>query len=376
MLEKIRPKSILFWSLELLIIALLLMVVSQLDFILEPIFKFIGAVFIPVLISGLLYYILNPIIKIIEKVKITKEKHIPRSLIALFLVVLMMFLIGLAIAVVVPRLVDQITNFVQSAPTYLRQMQHWMESQDRLELVNRMGVTMDANTLQRGVQKYGTQIANGMANGIGGFASSLIGYLVYALTVPVMTFYMLSDGHKLLPFVQKWFPKRKDDMAEVAELLNDTLSNYIMGQVMEMLFVGFATGIGYFLIGEKYALVLAIIAGLANIVPYLGPYIGIIPALFVSVTQGIWQVVFTIVVVAIVHLIDGNIIYPRIIGSRLNIHPMTIIVLLLAAGNVAGAPGMILVIPTYAILRTLFVYLWEFFVNRQEQVETSAQPKV
>ncbi|QIL50025.1 AI-2E family transporter [Weissella coleopterorum] len=376
MLEKIRSKSILFWSLELLIIALLLMVVSQLDFILEPIFKFIGAVFIPVLISGLLYYILNPIIKIIEKVKITKEKHIPRSLIALFLVVLMMFLIGLAIAVVVPRLVDQITNFVQSAPTYLRQMQHWMESQDRLELVNRMGVTMDANTLQRGVQKYGTQIANGMANGIGGFASSLIGYLVYALTVPVMTFYMLSDGNKLLPFVQKWFPKRKDDMAEVAELLNDTLSNYIMGQVMEMLFVGFATGIGYFLIGEKYALVLAIIAGLANIVPYLGPYIGIIPALFVSVTQGIWQVVFTIVVVAIVHLIDGNIIYPRIIGSRLNIHPMTIIVLLLAAGNVAGAPGMILVIPTYAILRTLFVYLWEFFVNRQEQVETSSQPKV
>ncbi|AVH75190.1 AI-2E family transporter [Weissella koreensis] len=371
MLEKIRSKSILFWSLELLIVALLLMVVSQLDFILEPIFKFIGAVFIPVLISGLLYYILNPIIKIIEKIKIKKNKSIPRSIIALFLVVLMMVLIGLAMAIVVPRLIDQITNFVQSAPTYLRQMRNWMEGEDRLAIINRMGVTFDANTLQHGAQKYGTQIANGMANGIGGFASSLIGYLVYALTVPVMTFYMLSDGHKLLPFVQQWFPKRKDDMAEVASLLNDTLSNYIMGQVMEMLFVGFATGIGYFLIGEKYALVLAIIAGLSNIVPYLGPYIGIVPALFVSATQGVWQIFFTVLVVAIVHLIDGNIIYPRIIGSRLNIHPMTIIILLLAAGNVAGIAGMILAIPTYAILRTLFVYLWEFFVNRNEQ--TSAE---
>lgn len=376
MLEKIRSKSILFWSLELLIVALLLMVISQLNFILEPIFKFIGAVFIPVLISGLLYYILNPIIKILEKIKINKEKHIPRSIISLFLVVLMMFLIGLVMALVIPHLIDQITNFVQSAPTYLRQMRDWMEGEDRLAIINRMGVTMDANTLQHGAQKYGTQIANGMANGIGGFASSLIGYLVYALTVPVMTFYMLSDGHKLLPFIQKWFPKRKDDMAEVAGLLNETLSNYIMGQVMEMLFVGFATGIGYLLIGEKYALVLAIIAGLANIVPYLGPYIGIVPALFIAATQGVWQIIFTVVVVAIVHLIDGNIIYPRIIGSRLNIHPMTIIILLLAAGNVAGVAGMILVIPTYAILRTLFVYLWDFFVNRNETTNKASDTMI
>lgn len=368
MLGKIKYRSILYWSLELLIIAVLLLVISHLDFILDPIIKFIGAVFVPILISGLLYYILNPMVNILEKVKI-KGHHLSRGITSLLMIILLLVIVGVTLANVVPRLMDQLTNFLHATPGYFNQLRAWFEHADRLAWLGTLGITFDANTLQHGVQKYGTSVLNGMANGFGGIASSVIGYLVYLLTVPVMTFYMLSDGHKLLPLLQKWFPKRRKDMAEVAARLNETLSQYIMGQVLEMIFVGVATGVGYVLIGEKYALVLGIIAGIANIVPYLGPYIGIIPALFVAATQGVWQIFWTIVVVAIVHLIDGNIIYPRIIGAHLNIHPMTILILLLAAGNVAGPAGMILAIPTYAIIRTLVVYLWEFFVERSQDVQ-------
>jgi len=369
MLEKLKKNSILFWSVELLVIAILLLVVSQLTFILEPIFKFIGAVFVPVLISGLLYYILNPIVNLLVKVKISKKLTIPRWLASLLMILILLAIIITALANMLPRVVEQIINLVHSAPAVISEGKHWIELSSKWHWVQTLGLSIDSDTIQNGIQKFGSQILNGMASGAGQIASSVIGYVVYALTIPVMTFYMLSDGHKLIPFIQNWFPHRKEDLAEVAARINDTLSHYIMGQVFEMMYVGVATGIGYFAIGQKYALLLGIIAGIANIVPYLGPYIGIVPALFVALSMGGWQLVWTIVVVGIVHLIDGNIIYPRIIGGRLNIHPLTIIILLLAAGNVAGALGMILVIPTYAILRTLAVYLWEFFYKKEAELK-------
>ncbi|MCM0582459.1 AI-2E family transporter [Weissella diestrammenae] len=366
MLDKLRQKTILFWSLELLVIALLLLVVSQLSFILEPIFKFIGAVFIPVLISGLLFYILNPIVNLIVKIKLSKSTYVPRWAASLLMVFILLVLVGASAAALLPKVVDQISNLIKMAPVFINEGKHWVEMSAKWHWIKTLGLSVNSNTIQEGIQKYGTHIINGMANGAGQIASSIIGYLVYALTVPVMTFYMLNDGHKLVPFIKKWFPSRQDDVGEVAERIHDTLSHYIMGQVFEMIYVGVATGIGYVMIGQKYALLLGVIAGIANIVPYLGPYIGIVPALFVALTMGGWQVLWTIIVVGIVHLIDGNIIYPRIIGGRLNIHPLTIIILLLAAGNVAGALGMILVIPAYAIVRTLVVYLWDFFYRERE----------
>ena len=117
-------------------------------------------------------------------------------------------------------------------------------------------------------------------------------------------------------------------MAEILGRLNKTIAQYISGQAIEMIFVGVATTIGYFIIGQNYALLLGIFAGLTNLIPYVGPYIGLVPAIFVAFTQDVWQVVWVVVVVLIVQQIDSNLIYPRIMGASLNIHPLTIIILL------------------------------------------------
>lgn len=143
--------------------------------------------------------------------------------------------------------------------------------------------------------------------------------------------------------------------------MNNTLSSYIAGQVIECLFVGVFTSIGYLIIHEPLALVLGIVAGLCNIIPYVGPYIGIAPALFVSLTMAPDKLIWVIVVVLIVQQIDGNIIYPNIIGKTLKIHPLTIIVLLLAAGHIAGIAGMILCIPFYAVLKTVVEYMFDIY---------------
>ena len=104
--------------------------------------------------------------------------------------------------------------------------------------------------------------------------------------------------------------------------MSQTLSSYISGQAIECLFVAIATSIGYLIIGQPLAVVLGVVAGIANMIPYVGPYIGITPSLMVSIAVAPEKIIWVIVVVVIVQQIDGNIIYPNIIGKTLQIHPL------------------------------------------------------
>lgn len=125
--------------------------------------------------------------------------------------------------------------------------------------------------------------------------------------------------------------------------------------------MGTFTGVGYMVIGQKYALLLGVFAGLCNLIPYVGPYLGILPAIIVAFTISTNMVIYVIVVVVIVQQVDGNLVYPNIIGRSLRIHPLTIIIILLAAGNIAGLLGMILAIPLYAVVKTIVQYLYSIW---------------
>ncbi|WP_054749184.1 AI-2E family transporter [Lacticaseibacillus thailandensis] len=158
-------------------------------------------------------------------------------------------------------------------------------------------------------------------------------------------------------------------MGEVFKRLNSTLSHYIAGQALECIFVGVMTGLGYWLIGQPYTLLLAIVAGVVTMVPYLGPYIGIIPALLVAVNMGWGHILAIVLVVIVVHVIDGNFIYPNIIGRSLDIHPVTIIIVLLLASHLYGLLGTILSIPLYAVAKNVVVYLWQLLqLRRRERI--------
>ncbi len=133
--------------------------------------------------------------------------------------------------------------------------------------------------------------------------------------------------------------KRADETVDLLNKMSHTLSRYIGGQMIEILFVGTFTSIGFSLVGEKYALLLGIFAGMCNIIPYVGPYIGVLPALIVAIESGLTQVILVLVVTIVVQQVDGNFIYPNVIGRTLNIHPLTIIIILLVAGNIAGLFG-------------------------------------
>lgn len=372
MLEHVKRSKTLFWTIELLAIALLVLIVAQLRFILEPIGQFIGAVFVPLIISGFLYYILNPVVGALQKVPLSKTRHVSRGWAITIVMLLLLSILVALLLTLLPVLVDQIASLVKNIPVLVDTIQHWANQISQINFSKEYGIDFNLDKLQQEVQNIGKTVVSGMATSLSAVIAKLTSFTVTAITVPVMTIYMLYDGNKLAPFIQKVFPsKQQARISDILGRLNQTLAQYISGQVLEMIFVGVFTAVGYFMIGQKYALLLGVFAGITNMIPYVGPYIGLVPALFVALTDSFWQAFWVIVVVLIVQQVDSNLIYPRVMGASLHVHPLTIIVLLLAAGNIAGIAGMILAVPFYAIIRTVIVYAWQLWqIQQMPEVDT------
>ena len=128
------------------------------------------------------------------------------------------------------------------------------------------------------------QFLSGLSTSLGSIVSTIASATMIIVTVPFILFYMLKDGEKLVPNLKTVFPeRRRDQIVGLLGDLNKTLSNYISGQAIECIFVATFTFIGYWMIGVNYAFLFGVIAGVTNLIPYLGPYLGLIPAVLVTV---------------------------------------------------------------------------------------------
>jgi len=357
----VANSRVMFWSLELLIVAALIWVCTQISFLFSPIGVFLSTIFAPLLLSGILFYLLNPVVRLLEKVR-WKKFHINRTG-AVAIVFLLLVLVLVAGGMwLIPRLVTQITTLVGNIPDFAKSTESVLSKFINRPAFKAIDFSKYLSQIQAAFAKYAQSFMSGLTSGIGTIIGTVTTVTVTAVTVPVMLFYMLKDGDKFMPAIRSWLPDRHgEQIAELLGRMNKTIARYVGGQIVECLFVGSFTAIGYFFVGEKYALLLGFFAGICNLIPYVGPYIGILPALIVAFTTSTSLVIYVIIVVVVVQQIDGNLVYPNIIGKSLQIHPLTIIIILLAAGNIAGLLGMILAIPFYAVVKTIVQYLYSIW---------------
>src|SRR5699024_9439383 len=139
---------------------------------------------------------------------------------------------------------------------------------------------------------------------------------------------------------------------------------YIQGQIIVALCIGLLLYIGYLIIGLDYAIILAMIAAVTSVVPYLGPMIAITPAVIIAIIAGPLMLLKLAVVWGAVQFLEGNFISPNVMGRTMQIHPLTIIFVLLISGNLFGLVGIILAIPGYAIIKVLAVYVFQVLKTR------------
>lgn len=353
-------KFVLF-LLVLLLIGLNILVFTKTSFIFTPIIVLLKTISLPIILTGIVFYLLNPVVDFLERRRIRRIYSI------LLLYLLVIGLITITIVSIIPFLKEQIMSLIDNIPRYVDVVENQTKQLIGSNFVNQAQQTMNINIsdLATKVSDQAATIVNSTFTGVGNFIGALTEIIISIVTVPFILFYLLKDGRKLPVYILKFVPTRlKEQTYTVLSEMNHRLSSYIRGQIIVSFCIGFLLFIGYLIIGLDYASLLAVIAACTSIVPYLGPTIAITPAIIIAIVTSPLMLLKLVIVWTIVQLIEGKLISPQIMGKNLHIHPITIIFLLLTAGKLFGVVGIILAIPGYAVAKVITTHLFDWFKMR------------
>jgi predicted PurR-regulated permease PerM len=297
-------------------------------------------------------YLVAPLVKLVHRPFTLRgrERNTPRSL-AIGIVYLVIFgSIGVTLVFLLPRLGEQITHFAKQAPVYLvttrGRAQKLNDFYRRYQLPPTVREAID-NTVTRAIATSEEYLSAEMTKVIG-----WIVYLPWFVLIPVFAFFFLKDAdgfrHSALLLLPKGRLRWRGD--EFFEDVNNTLASYIRAQVVACFIVGVICTVGFYLFGVPYALALGLMAGLLEFIPLVGPLltgaISVLVASFDSLSRAIWVLIFLIAL----RLVQDYVIYPRVIGRGIHLHPFAIILAVLCGAELAGIAGIFLAIPVVAIV--------------------------
>lgn len=202
-------------------------------------------------------------------------------------------------------------------------------------------------------------IADGMKNFVGGIINAASKVVSIVLT-PILTLYFLVDKDYFKEKIEKLIPlKYRKDILYLASTIDFSLSKFIKGRLLMSLYVGIATSIMLFILGIEFPVVIGFITGLFDIVPYIGPFVGYLPAVFFAAVSKPIKAVWVSILFVIIQWVENNILAPKIIGENMGMHPMIILLSIIIGGGIFGVFGMIISVPFVAIVKIIFLFILE-----------------
>lgn len=345
--------NVVFTLVVFILVGIIFLLYSQLDYIMGPLFTIISAILTPLLISFILFYLFSPIIKFAEK------KGVPKLWGIIILYVLVLGVFTLLLVWLIPLLQRQFEDLINTLPQLFKQVTDFIT-----DIVNNFIVREDQQeAFQQGLEYFDNieaDIVNYISDGFSGMGSvlsSVTSALLIVFLVPVILFFLLKDGDNFAKrFMSKVPPKGRRDVASILAAIDAQVGNYVKGQMLIALINGVLMFIGFSIIGLNYSGVLAVAGGILSFVPYLGPTLTFVPAALIALSQGFWVGVQLIVVWIVIQFIEGNLVEPNVMGRRLNIHPLTIILVLLVMSELLGIIGMLIGVPLFAVIKVFFTY--------------------
>jgi len=299
-----------------------------------------------VYVSGVFAIGFSPIVRVIERQKLLPigSRRFPRWLAILVLYLAILGTIGLALFLVFPRLVDQGQALWHKAPEMFEQGQQFLISKGWLKehLTMREAVERAPGTGGDAVSKVGAAIAN-VAGGIFG-----------VVTILILTFYILVDSANLRESLLRMIPKERRRRADLAAReVTVKVSAWLGGQLLLGIIIGTTSAIGLWFIGIPFFYVLALISGIGEMIPVIGPILSAIPAVAVAATVSPQKALLVIIFFVVQQQLENHILVPKIMSRQVGVSAVTVIVALLIGGSLAGIAGAILAVPTAAILQVV-----------------------
>jgi len=348
-----------------------------------------------ILVSGVLSIMGRPLVDLFCRIHISRWKF-PRTLAALFTLLIIWGIIVLFLIIFIPLITKQINYFSTIDSDKIVQLIQGPIDKVENVLKSLNSDLSDELSLRDFFNRKVSDVLN--INMIQNFMGSIIGTLgniiIAIFSITFITFFFLKDQHLFFESILMWVPdKYTDNVTRALYSIKNLLTRYFIGVLIQCTCIMILVDIGMTIVGIDFqqALVMGLILGIINVIPYVGPWIGLFIAIIMGVASHINMdfstvviplIFYMILVEAIVHLIDNIVFQPVIFSNSVRAHPLEIFIVILAAGFAAGVPGMILGIPTYTVLR---VFAREFFYNFKavqkitsglspENIETTINP--
>lgn len=343
-----RQKRILYYCLNSFFILLFLVILVKGFPVYAAVLFFIGKIIFPFLVAAFIAYLLSPLVSFLERYKLKKTIAI-----ILIYIVAAIFL-SIIIYQSVPVMIRELEELSKQLPQLENQYEHMLHQmyQATAFLPETIQTKVDhvlSHLAEEGDQKV-TKALDGLVHGTD--------MIVILAAIPVLVFYYLKDYSTIKQWLQSIVrPRHHERMERILLAIDESLGGYVRGQVLLSSVITAAAYVVYYMLDLKYALLLAIVMGAMNVIPYFGPIIGTIPAALIALTMSFRLFLFVILFNLLIQLLESSLLSPYIMGKHVHIHPIILIFTLLAGAELGGIIGMIIAVPTVTILRGVYKQL-------------------
>lgn len=324
----------------------------------QSIFSSLTYLFFLIILSVFFAYLIEPLVQMIRRPfeNLSYDKYMPRPLAIATAYLLVFSTIGIGIFALSPIIAEQAKQLSVSLPTYAVSIQKQFTN-----ISNRYERYRIPEAVQTQITEKATGVVSAISSQVAEFFIALVSYLPWLILVPILAFFFLKDANLFRISLLRVFPSG-DWRTRVESILHDvntTLAAYVRAQLISCLLIGTLCTVAFYLIGVNYALLLGVVAGIFEFIPLIGPLTIAIISVTIASLESTSEAIYVLIFLAVLRVLQDYVFYPRIVREGIHLHPLAIILSVLAGEQVAGIPGVFLSIPVVALLTVLYKHILE-----------------
>ncbi|PHS35453.1 MAG: AI-2E family transporter [Alkaliphilus sp.] len=315
----------------------------------------------PFIFAMILAYILSPAVKFVEK------RGVSRLLSVLLVYISISITILIISITIVPRISNEIKELVESLPEFTNEVYDYSYDLYMKFSKNVDNLPSEFDGVKNILEDNTDRMQKFIVNTISGITNSLLAVfskIVSIVLVPILAFYFLKDTTKIKKSLILTIPKKyRVSILEIVRDLDEVLGGFITGQLIVAAFIGILTTIALLVLGVRFAIIVGFIAGIANVIPYFGPIIGIVPGVLFALLDSPTKALWVLGIFVAIQQIESAILSPKIVGNKVGIHPIIVILVLLTGGKLFGVVGLMIAIPLAGTIKVFCKHFMKYIVN-------------
>ena len=306
----------------------------------------------PIVIASVMYVLLEPLVNLL------RQRGVNKTVAIIIVLVIIIGLIAWFFVAIVPLLADQFSSFRQRLPQAWENLSHML---DRMEtwVVEVAGMTVDRG----GMLQSATAALRGISGKLIGRASAVVADIaLWVLLIPLISFFFLRDFKSLRNHVLDWIPNSIFERSlQIYHKVASQLELYVRSVMLQSLIMATVTSIGFTMIGLPLAILLGLLAGIFNLIPYVGPLLALVAPILVALSMSMDPalLIAAVSVILVGQMVDNFVVVPTVLARAANLHPLMALLAIIVAGNLFGLVGMVFALPVLASARIIFVGVYE-----------------